>query len=256
MKPADLCLRALSRYQRTVAAAFVRRPVEMRVTVPLISFSFDDFPKSAFWTGGAILKRYGLLGTYYASLGLMGTSAPTGRIFCAEDLKPLLKQGHELGCHTFGHCDAWETRPRDFEESIIENRVALRKLLPGIEFKTLSYPILCPRPSTKRRVAKHFICCRGGGQTFNRGTTDLNYVRGYFIEKSRGNFGLIQEIIHNNREARGWLVFATHDVSQEPTPYGCTPEYFEKIVRSSLDSGARIMPVAQACQAIRGGDGA
>ena len=48
---------------------------------PLISFSFDDFPRSALFTGGALLEQYGVAGTYYASLGLMGKTSPTGEIF-------------------------------------------------------------------------------------------------------------------------------------------------------------------------------
>jgi len=80
-----------------------RRPFLLRNDVPNISFTFDDFPRSALLTGGAILSRYGVRGSYYASLGLMGKQAPTGTIFVAEDLQRLLAQGHELGCHTFDH---------------------------------------------------------------------------------------------------------------------------------------------------------
>src|SRR5687768_10497192 len=101
--------RVQSRYQRSLAQLFFRRPIAIRSEMPLISFTFDDFPRSALHVGGAILKRFGLVGTYYASLGLMGTEAPTGSIFDLEDLRILLEQGHELGSHTFDHLHAWET---------------------------------------------------------------------------------------------------------------------------------------------------
>jgi hypothetical protein len=35
------------------------------------------------------------------------------------------------------------------------------------------------------------------------------------------------------------------------TRYGCTPEFFEDIVRSARSSGARILPVAEALEALR-----
>lgn len=38
---------------------------------PTVSFTFDDFPKSALSAGGAILKQHGPRGTYYAVMGLM-----------------------------------------------------------------------------------------------------------------------------------------------------------------------------------------
>jgi len=93
--------RAHGRYQRTVANLFFRRPFKIENSVPYVSFTFDDFPRSALHTGGTILSQFGIRGTFYASLGLMGTMAPTGAIFEREDIKELLEQRHELGCHTF-----------------------------------------------------------------------------------------------------------------------------------------------------------
>src|SRR5947207_11316553 len=87
--------------QRRAARAFFARPLAVKSPRPIISFTFDDFPRSALHTGGAILERFGVRGTYYASLGLMGRTAPTGPIFLREDLPVLIAQGHELGCHTY-----------------------------------------------------------------------------------------------------------------------------------------------------------
>jgi len=237
-------------YIRKTVRFFFRRPLQIKTQVPFVSFTFDDFPRSALLTGGAILKHYGLAGTFYASFGLMGKQAPTGSIFLPEDLKELQEQGHELGCHTFAHCDAWKTNPSVFEDSIIENARALNKLIPGASFKTFSYPIAVPRAPTKRRASRHFACCRGGGQTFNVGNTDLNYLFAYFLEKSRDNFQAVQDLIERNRQARGWLVLATHDVCDSPSPFGCTPDFFEAIVKCAVNSGARILPVAQVLDAL------
>lgn len=238
--------RIQNRLLRMTAKNLARRPFEVKSEVPIISFSFDDFPKSALNTGGRILKSYGVAGTYYASLGLMGSTAPTGKIFQPEDLRLLVEQGHELGCHTFHHTHASETQPDVFENEVLENRKALAALLPGARFETHSYPIGVPRPGTKRRIQKYFSCCRCAGQTFNAGTADLNYLSAFFIEKSRDNPDAIKKVIDQNRDARGWLIFATHDVAQDPTRYGCTPELFEEVVRYAVESGAVILPVYQA----------
>jgi hypothetical protein len=50
--------------------------------------------------------------------------------------------------------------------------------------------------------------------------------------------------------AGGWLIFATHDVCEDHTRYGCTPELFEKVVEHSVGSGARLLSVSAALQAI------
>jgi peptidoglycan/xylan/chitin deacetylase (PgdA/CDA1 family) len=237
--------------QRVIARSFARRPFEILAQGPLVSFTFDDFPRSALLTGGAILQSFGLAGTYYASLGLMGQQAPTGPIFLAEDLKLLFEQGHELGCHTFSHCHAWDTRPKAFEDSVVRNQQALNTLAPGTSFKTFSYPISVPRAGTKRRISKYFACCRSGGQNFNIGNVDLNHLSAFFLEKSRDKPEIVKELIDQNRRACGWLILATHDISKDPTRWGCTPDFFEEIVRHAVNSGAQVLPVLKAYETLR-----
>jgi|ERR1700722_280659 len=239
-------------YRRKSAELFSRKVFDIETSRPIISFTFDDFPRSALWLGGAILEDSGLAGTYYVSLGLLGNDSPNGRIADATDLPRLVAHGHELGCHTFAHCDSWETEPAAFEGSIIENRRALSTHLSGVEFKTFSYPISLPRPTTKSRVAKHFLCSRAGGQTCNTGKTDLNQLSAFFLEKSTHRIQEVKRMIDSNRQALGWLIFATHDVSQNPSPFGCTPEFFAEIVRYAVSSGSLILPVVRALEMILG----
>ena len=246
----NLWPRILRYYQRRAAHLAFRRPFLIRSNRPLISFTFDDFPRSALLVGGAILNRFGLAGTYYASLGLEGKETASGQIFFSEDLTTLFEQGHELGSHTFSHCDSWETDAETFENSIIQNRMALSTLFPGSEFESFAYPISLPRLLTKARAADYFLSCRGGGQTFNVGRIDLNLLSAYFLEKSGGDLQAVKDLIDRNRRACGWLIFATHDISGNPTPYGCTPEFFESVVHYAVCSGANILPVVQAMEVL------
>jgi len=239
------------RWRREIGDRLCRRLVEISPPYPLISFTFDDFPRSALTVAGALLESYGVRGTYYASLGLVGKRAPTGEICHLEDVKQVVERGHELGCHTFDHCHAWETTQSDFEESILRNRDALARAVPGALFRTLAYPISSPRPANKLRAAKHFGCCRGGGQTFNSGRTDLSNLRAFFLEQSRDRPDLIEWLIDRNVKPRGWLIFATHDVSKNPTPFGCPTALFERIIRYAVGSGAMILPVHQAWATIK-----
>lgn len=238
--------------QRRMARWFGRRPGRIRMESPVISFTFDDFPRSALINGGAMLREHGFAGTYYASLGLMGTKAPTGEIFMHEDLDDLIQQGHELACHTFDHCDSWETAPAEFEASILRNRDAVAKHLSGLGLRSFSYPIGCPRPETKRRVANHFECARGGGQTFNNGIVDLNYLKAFFIEQSRDHFDAIKQTIDGNARAKGWLILTTHDVCNQPTRFGCSPRLFKQVVEYSAKSGAAVLPVSKALKLANG----
>lgn len=244
--------RIQGRYQRSMAKWFARRTAEIRGGSPMISFTFDDFPCSALDVGGKLLEERHWAGTYYASLGLIGQEAPTGKIFDLERLQAVKSRGHELGCHTYSHCHAWDTRPDVFEASILRNAEALRELLPGVTFASHAYPIATPRPATKRRAGRHFAGCRGGGQTFNVGSVDLNHLAAFFIEKSRDNLQAMKDLVERNAQAGGWLIFATHDVADRPTPFGCTPAVFEKVLQFAADSGATVLPVDRALARITG----
>jgi peptidoglycan/xylan/chitin deacetylase (PgdA/CDA1 family) len=239
-------------YQRRTATRLFRRPFVIDSDRPIISFTFDDFPVSALEVGGAILNRHGVAGTYYASIGLAGQDTSTGRIFAHTDLQTALARGHELGCHTFSHCDAFETPTEAFEASVVNNQLAARALVPGLEFKTFSFPISLPRLRTKSKIAHRFACCRGGGQRFNAGTVDLNLLSAFFLEKSGGDIQAVRHMIDGNRNARGWLIFATHDIADEPTAYGCTPRFFEDVVQYAVASGACILPVITALSRLGG----
>lgn len=242
----NLLERVANRYQKTVSGLFYRREVPMRQGGAVVSFTFDDYPRSAFQVAGDILSEHGAKGTYYTALGLMGKEGPVGKLFTLEDLVKTVDAGHELGCHTYAHCAAWETPAGTFEDSLVENRRELARLLPRGSFPTLSYPISCPRPSTKRRVGKYFKCCRSGGQRYNVGTVSATSVNAYFIEQARGNVDAMKRLIDDNARDGGWLVFATHDVEPQPTRYGCTPEIFRAVVRHSVASGAKLLPMAEA----------
>jgi len=241
-----------------------RRPLAVAIRTPLISFTFDDFPRSALLEAGPILTRYRGFGTYYASLGLMGKQSHLGPMYEAQDLRELVHAGHELGCHTFGHCHSWNTPPQEYERSILENQQALTNVLPRASFQTFAYPHSAPRLAVKKVASKYFRCCRGGGmrpgrylrhagggQTFNLGGTDLNYLCAFFLEKSRDNPEAVKTIIDENARAKGWLIFATHDVCSNPSPFGCTPDFFEQVVEWSSESGARILPVVNALEVLQ-----
>src|SRR5215472_12483388 len=149
-----------------------------------------------------------------------------GPMYHTEDLKELARLGHELGCHTYGHCHSWNTPPEVYERAILENRRALSEILPEVSLQTFSYPHSAPRPGVKKVALRHFLCCRGGGlrpgryihrhagggQTFNSGIADLNFLCAFFLEKSRDNPEAVKSLIGQNARARGWLILATHDV--------------------------------------------
>ena len=249
--PSSLLNRVRGRVQRSLSHHSYRRPISISPRQPIVSFTFDDFPRSALLEAGVVLRSFGWFGSYYASFGLMGRTGPTGEIFTLDDLSELVRQGHELACHTFDHCHAWDTPPAEFEASILRNQRAVEEVLASVEFRTFSYPISGPRPLTKRNIAKYYSCARGGGQSYNVGPADLNLLQAFFIEQSRDDVDSIKRLIDETVAANGWLIFATHDVAASPTHFGCTPRLFREIAEYVAVSGAAVLPVWDALQSIQ-----
>src|SRR6516162_8911089 len=100
-----LTARVRNKWHRLQVSRCARREFRLRPSVPYISFTFDDFPQSALTTGGRILERHDVRGTYFVSLKMVGTESPSGLIARGQDMAALLAAGHQLGCHTFDHLD-------------------------------------------------------------------------------------------------------------------------------------------------------
>ena len=250
MAPHGLRRRVANKLRRLSVERLGRRPFTLRSDVPYVSFTFDDFPESAYLEGGRILAEHGARGTYFTSCRLLGQPSPSGLIASRADLPKLLQDGHELGCHTFEHLDGTRSTPAAFERSIAANRASLAETVAEADLPSVfAYPLDGPVLSVKKAVGRHFAGCRGGGQTCNSGVIDLNLLKAYFFDwKNRGDIDDVRRVLAETVAARGWLIFATHDVAAAPSAYGCTPQFFSSVVRLAVESGARVRPMMQACR--------
>ena len=239
-------------WRRVAISRWGRRAFRLRSDVPYVSFTFDDYPRSAWAEGGRILRDHGVHGTYFVSLGLLGRDSVSGPIATRQELEQTVEDGHELGCHTFDHLDGTQAGPDAFVASIAANRAALCDVFPEAELPVFAFPLEGPTLAVKREVGRRFLACRGGGQSFNAGEIDLNLLQSFFIDwKTRDDIDGIRRLIDANAASRGWLILDTHDVAAAPSAYGCTPACFEAIVLHACQSGARVLSMARVCRELR-----
>lgn len=248
----DLALRVSNKWRRLCVAYGWRRQFQLRSDRPYVSFTFDDFPRSAFLVGARVLQKYGTRGTFFVSMQLLDSGTSVGQIASRDDIRTLLREGHELGCHTFDHLDGTIATPEAFAASIVANRSAFEHEFPGERFRTFAYPLDGPGTRVKPIAGDRFVCCRGGGQAFNAGVIDLALLKAYFLDGRNANdLDAVADIISRNAAASGWLIFATHDVAESPSRYGCQPGFLDEVVRLSVRSGARVLPVLKACEELQ-----
>lgn len=235
--------RLLGRTNRQVVASLQRKEYQLPDMGPIVSFTFDDFPRSALEIGGEILKSYGGRGTYYAAMGLMGGVGDLGEYFCAGDLKRLLADGHELGSHTFSHLSCRKTSLPAFELDAQKGRDAIIDFAGRSGPHHFAYPFGHITLRAKSRIGSQMNSCRSTIKGVNISPVDLRLLRANCLYHRSTDFGSVDQLFRLNDRQKGWLIFYTHDISENPSPFGCKPHQFESVVRSAIHAGARILTV-------------
>jgi peptidoglycan/xylan/chitin deacetylase (PgdA/CDA1 family) len=236
-------------FRRIWANISFSKKINIQLPHPIVTFTFDDAPVSAFEKGGNLLAKYGMHGTFYISLSLMNGPDPETR-FTVSHLKKSVEQGHELGCHTFGHIDLAATRSPEAATDILHNQETLGALLPGMEFKNFSYPFGSQTSAAKQFAAAHFRSARGIGEGINRGITDSLNLQTVKLYEKKHALRYLTEKIDDLEKNGGWLVFYTHDVDENFTHWGCSPAYFEAVVKECAKRGITVATVNDALDLI------
>jgi peptidoglycan/xylan/chitin deacetylase (PgdA/CDA1 family) len=196
----------------------------------VVSFTFDDFPKSALAVGGGILESYGARGTYYASMNLAGTLRAVGQMFDREDIRAAHRAGHEIACHTHTHLDCCASAKRSMLTEIGDNASALSSAIEGFVPTNFAYPHGRVSPMAKRVLGSRFSSCRGVRGGINSGIIDLADLFSVAIFDSDFDEAEMRHLIDDNCSIGGWLIFYTHDVGDARLPFGCTPGQLEAVV--------------------------
>jgi peptidoglycan/xylan/chitin deacetylase (PgdA/CDA1 family) len=224
--------------------SFHRRTATLGNKGPIISFTFDDFPRTALTAGGAILERYGARGTYYVALGLMNTSGELGDLFSEADLQALRERGHEIGSHTFRHSSCRANSLADFRGDVTRGIDALEEFA-GCDTPDFAYPFGELSLGSKKALAPFVRSARSILPGINGPEVELNLLRANAVYGGSEAAPVLCRLIAENTQKQGWLILYTHDVQANPSPYGCTPELFEGIVSAAAEGGARILPVGK-----------
>ena len=235
----------LGRVRQHLHCAFFRRPVPLGGQGPIVSFAFDDFPRTALSVGGAILEKFGARGTYYVAAGLEGTTGELGDLFVESDLHALVKKGHEIGSQTFDHSSGRSISIASFEADVRKGVQAVEHLTAGNHIN-FAYPYGHATLRSKRVLEPCFTSARGIIPGFNGPEIDLNLLRANSLYGGMERAKWAEELIRENVRRKSWLIFYTHDVRPNPSEYGCTPELFSFAVTQAVQSGSRLLTVGQA----------
>lgn len=229
--------------RRKVSRFVEQRPARLAFDRPTLSVSFDDAPESAVHAGAAILEAAGVRGTFYISAGLCGRDSPMGVYAGLEDIQRLAAAGHEIGCHTFSHLDCGRSQADVITCDVGLNATTLAD--HGLATETFAYPYGEISPTAKRVLGERFRALRTVNAGMVTGETDLAGLPGVGIEGPGGE-AKASKWLDKAKARNAWVVLYTHDVRDEPSEWGCTPQVLERLVRQALADGFQVLPVKDA----------
>ncbi len=237
----------LRRIKETIWLSLSTSKGMIKLDRPIISFSFDDFPVSAYKVAGKILEENSLRGTYYTSMGLNSkTTDEMGKHFNNDIIFKMIEKGHEIGCHTYSHLAYKKNNIIEYLNDVDKNKKYFKEYFNQNDFTNFSYPFGLTSLQLKNKMSMKYDTCRGIFPGINNRIIDLSMLRANKLYSSSIPLKKNSNLIDKNKLVNGWLIFYTHDIEKYPSPWGCTSEYFSKIVDESLKSGAEILTVREA----------
>lgn len=219
-----------------------RKKAVLKLNRPVVSFTFDDIPRSAFENGERILSKYNYAGTYYISAGYMQMNGFDLNGDDAAVLQQIVDGGGELACHTYSHLHFFKSDRDLIIADIEKNRQYIEKRVTGCKLENFSYPFGEQTAVARGIIKKKFRSGRSVYRGINNKKVDLNClksVRVYEAIPKQDVISMIDEAIRSN----GWIILYTHDVEPNPSPEGCTPGYFESVVRYCYEKKLKVLPV-------------
>jgi peptidoglycan/xylan/chitin deacetylase (PgdA/CDA1 family) len=231
------------KFRRRAVRLMHRRPLAAAPGRPMVSFSFDDVPATAAHAGAEALQARGVHGTFFIAAGLAGKEAPMGICGLAEDYRRLAAAGHEIACHTYSHLDCGQADGPKAVADVADNAEAFRSWdLPAPE--TFAYPYGDVGYGTKPALGERFRLLRALHHGVIVQGSDLNQAPGVGIEGPGGE-ALARRWIDIAKRRNAWLILYTHDVRDDPSPWGCTPAALGRLIDAAIAEGLEVVTVAE-----------
>jgi len=229
--------------------SFVNKPVQINMERSIVSFTFDDVPRTAVINGQPILDSHNIKATFYVAMGLSQTNSDEPddeAYFTSDDVLQLHDKGHDIACHTYSHYALDNGNADDLALDAEKNVESLNAIIEPDSIKHFSYPFGQVNFKTKKLLSKKYRTMRSSRPGINLGLTDLYLLRATSIYSPTFDKKNIKLIIEKNRRYGGWLIFYTHGVADKPDNYSCTPDQLEWVIQQCEKSNAEILPIAGA----------
>ena len=221
--------------------------VPSRLTQAVASYTFDGFPETAYTIAGRMIEEARARATYFATAEFMSQCIDGISYYTPELLKEIHAMGHEIGCHAAEHVPLGMKGPAFARASAARNLAVMQQVL-GDDFQVCSfaYPFGDVSPPVKWAMARRYAFCRGVNQGPNGRMVDLAQLRIASLEHRHWDEARMAATIRDAKRKNRWLIFLSHDISENPTPYGSTPAMVGSTLELLADEGIPILTLKAA----------
>ena len=191
-----------------------------------------------------------MAGTFYFCESFCNLKIDGIEYFDVDDLRALVKDGHEVGCHTSSHIRLTQKRNADIIADIKKNASFVNDVLGEYYISTFAYPFGDTSIRTKLLMQNLFAACRSTFCGVNKKSVDLAALRAERLYSARIDSLKLRALLRDTATQNGWLNLYTHDVAENPTQFGCTPTLLQGAIDTALQEGCEILTVKNALGAI------
>ena len=111
---------------------------------------------------------------------------------------------------------------------------------------SFAFPYGEASPAAKRALLGRYSLLRGVRPGINRGHADRALLKAVPLDGGREGIARALDAVRSCVRAPGWLIFYGHDVSDQPGPWGCTPQFLQTVCTLAADLGCTVRPMREA----------
>jgi len=216
------------------------------------SLSFDDLCQSAYLQAFPLLEKYGFKATWFVACDSVGTTDPNScckKYMTWDEINAVALQNHEIGSHSLSHprLSTLAGNQKLLLQELQDSKKQIESMTSQ-KVDSFAYPFSDKGDAHGNVITltgKIYKYCRCGDRDLNHWPFRLNalfawplYEKFYDIEHTKN---IIDSCINND----AWLIFYTHDIEEKPSDFGCSPKYFENVLKYLTESRVTVKPIGR-----------
>lgn len=187
----------------------------------ILTIAFDDGYRDTYRYAIPCLDKRDVRCTFAVPAGLIGKSCEKRPVVSREDLRKLVRSGHEIASHTLHHVNFRKRHPASAIVNEIQGSKTRLSTYANTTIDSFVYPYLQSLPflSLQRAVKKHYVCAR---YSKYRPVYNVLPIRNQFILQgfcvmSRHSLSDIEKAIDHAIAKYIWLILVFHLVGKHNT---------------------------------------